>query len=127
MSMTEEALRAENRWLKNRIKDLTRLDDWPVIGRALLCKPQEAKVLTLLWARRDVQFVSRESIYTEVFQRPDGDGPTSNVVTSTIYGLRQALRDAKTPRGITTHYGAGYSITRELAAWIDRLFAEDDQ
>jgi DNA-binding response OmpR family regulator len=117
VSQVEEQLRAEIAWLKERIRDLTRAEDWQDIRAVLNCRPQVAKVMALLWGRTGV-WISSEAIYKEVFMKPTGEGPETNVVSVCIAHLRAALKAAGGP-AVESRYKTGYRCTPELAAWID--------
>ena len=76
-------------------------------SRRLRLTPRELAVLTLL-ARRAGEVVSRETIWREVWARPEE--PTSNVVDATISHLRGKLDWGHRQRLLHTARGAGYVL-----------------
>src|SRR5919199_6318186 len=84
-----------------------------VHGRALELTVRELQLLTAL-ARRHDRIVSREELYTAVWQRPFRTNERS--VDVYVKRLRRKLREAMPgSEYIHTHYGFGYRLSSSLS------------
>lgn len=118
MSALEDDLREEVAYLKSRIAELTGGERWIVVREALKLSPQQAKILTLL-STSPGKVVKRGPLYEAVFLHDDGDGPFEQILNVLIAKLRRSLRDRSAPDGVKNSWGVGYSVTPELAAWVN--------
>lgn len=119
--MGVEELKEENAFLKQRIAELTGENDRITVQRAFGLSPKQAGVLALLL--RNKRVVTRQALYSEVFEHDNGDGPFTQIMAVVVSKVRVRLREFKAPGTIQTVYGSGYCLTDDLRAWLDARLA----
>ncbi|WP_292229367.1 hypothetical protein [Brevundimonas sp.] len=110
----EERLENENQTLRDKLAQFTgTVAERDRLRGALNLSEQMAGILTLLFKRPYA--VPKDTIYTQVFERPDGSGPTPKIVHVQICKLRGRLAMSRMPGDITCAYGtSAYSLTPDL-------------
>jgi DNA-binding response OmpR family regulator len=119
MSPREQELEERVAWLSQQVRTLSGKDEAAEYRAAFGMSRQEAEVLALLVSRAGMP-QSTGTIYEQVFQHANGDGPEWHAVKVVVYHVRRKLAAAGFGSVIQTLYGNGYWIARPMAERIKR-------
>ncbi|WP_374387149.1 hypothetical protein [Brevundimonas sp.] len=115
-----EQLEIENEVLRQKLNQLTGGVELEILRGTLGLSGQMAGVLALLLKRPYP--VNRDTIYQQVFERPDGSGPIIKTIAVQICKLRARLATAGAPGNIVCAYGTeSYALTPDLRAWLKAI------
>lgn len=119
MSVVEEQLRAEVATLQDMLAQLRgSIDQVHQYRTAFSLPPRHARLLALLVNTR--RPLSVETIYANVFEHSNGDGPGLDSVKVAVSEIRSRLGARGAPdRSIPSAFGtASYSLTPEFRTWL---------
>lgn len=117
MTPTYEDLQEQVRELRATLKQLTGSEPEHARLRALFgLTPKQAQTLSLLI---NAPRCTVDSIYANVFEYPNGDGPDFRIIRVIISQIRSRLRAFSAPGQIVTYYGNGtYELSSDLRSWL---------
>lgn len=113
-----ETLRAEVESLRGRLAGLIGAPDYQTRLRMEFgLTPKQAGILALFMGV--TRPVTTETIYANVYEHENGDGPDFPIVKVGISQLRRKLASFQAPGGISNAYGTGsYQLSPDLRAWV---------
>lgn len=116
-----EQLEIENEALRQKLEQLTGGQIIKEYLRSTLNLSNQMGGMLALLLKRPYP-VAKSTIYTQVFERPDGSGPDELIVNVQMCKLRDRLAQSGAPGGISCAYGTGsYALSPDLRAWLQAL------
>ena len=117
----EEQLEIENEALRHKLELLTGGQAVQEYLRGTLNLSRQMSGILALLLKRPYA-VAKSTIYTQVFERPDGSGPDEKIIDVQICKLRTRLATAGAPGNISCAYGThAYGLSPDLRAWLQAL------